>query len=254
MTLILEIHDLCKRFDGLSVTDHVNLDIKTNEIHALIGPNGAGKTTLLAQLSGTLPMDSGNILLKGKDISRLSAHRRVTHGLARSFQLTSVFNELSVRDNIVLAIQARTGSSFKFWRQIETEADLFSAANDLLEQIGLASRSQTRAMDLAHGEQRQLEIALALATQPKVLLLDEPMAGMGFEDSARMVEFIQSLKGKLTILLVEHDMDAVFRLADRISVLVSGRIIATGTPSEVRNHAEVRHAYLGDVPREVGRA
>ncbi len=246
MTAILETRDLHKHFDGLTVTDRVNLFIESNEIHALIGPNGAGKTTLLAQLSGTLACDGGAIFLQGRDVTRVSAHQRVAQGLARSFQITSVFGELSVRDNIALAIQARSGSSFRFWRPVESERDLFTTAEKLLAEIGLVQRSHVRAIDLAHGEQRQLEIALALTTQPKVLLLDEPMAGMGFEDSARMVEFIQTLKGKLTILLVEHDMDAVFRLADRISVLVSGRVIATGSPNEVRNDAEVRRAYLGE--------
>ncbi len=246
MTPMLETRNLCKHFDGLTVTDRVNLAIAPNEIHALIGPNGAGKTTLLAQLSGTLACNAGEIFLQGQDITRLSAHQRVAQRLARSFQITSVFGELSVRDNVALAIQARSGSSFKFWRPVRSERDLFATADELLAKIGLTNHSLIRAMDLAHGEQRQLEIALALATEPKVLLLDEPMAGMGFEDSARMVEFIQALKGKLTILLVEHDMDAVFRLADRISVLVAGQIIATGTPSEVRDNGEVRRAYLGD--------
>jgi branched-chain amino acid transport system ATP-binding protein len=246
MTPMLETRNLCKQFDGLTVTDHVNLAIASNEIHALIGPNGAGKTTLLAQLSGTLTCDDGVIFLQGQDITRLSTHQRVAQGLARSFQITSVFGELSVRDNIALAIQARSGSSFKFWHSIQKENALLDATNKLLTEIGLAERSTVRALDLAHGEQRQLEIALALATEPKVLLLDEPMAGMGFEDSARMVEFIQALKGKFTILLVEHDMDAVFRLADRISVLVAGQIIAMGTPNEVRNNDDVRRAYLGD--------
>jgi branched-chain amino acid transport system ATP-binding protein len=246
MTPILETRKLCKHFDGLTVTDRVNLSIAPNEIHALIGPNGAGKTTLLAQLSGTLASDSGQIFFQDQDITRVSAHQRVAQGLARSFQITSVFGELNVRDNIALAIQAHSGSSFKFWRPVESERDLFAAADDLLAKMGLAHRSKIYAMELAHGEQRHLEIALALATQPKMLLLDEPMAGMGFEDSARMVEFIQTLKRKLTILLVEHDMDAVFKLADRVSVLVAGQIVATGTPSEVHDNDEVRRAYLGE--------
>ncbi len=248
MNVLLKTHDLCRRFGGLVVTDHVNLAVEANEIHALIGPNGAGKTSLIAQLSGTLRADSGTIFLADSDITTMPSHARVTQGLARSFQTSSLFNNHSMLANIALAVQARSGSSFRFWQPVASESELFEQARNLLVELGLTHREQVHAADLAHGEQRQLEIALALATKPNVLLLDEPMAGLSGEDSARMVAFIRSLKGKLTILLVEHDMDAVFQLADRISVLVAGRIIATGTPNDVRQNSEVRHAYLGDGP------
>lgn len=254
MTVLLETRNLCKHFDGLTVTDMLNISVEANEIHALIGPNGAGKTTLLAQLSGALATNSGSIFLLGKEITRLTTHRRVALGLARSFQITSLFMGFTAIDNIAFAVQAHSGSSFRFWRPVTTETALLSAARAALTEIGLDHRKNSLAVNLGHGEQRQLEIGLALATRPKLLLLDEPMAGLAGEDSARMVKLIQSLKGKISILLVEHDMDVVFQLADRISVLVAGRIIATGTPDEVRSHGEVRRAYLGDIPRGVGRS
>ena len=243
---MLEVTDLSKRFGGVVATDQVRLDVTEGEIHALIGPNGAGKTTLIAQLSGALRPDRGEILFDARDITRLTMHQRVSAGLARSYQITSIFRRFSVAENVALAVQARSGSSLSFWRPVAAESALFDEARAILEDVGLASRADQLAGALAHGEQRQLEVGLALATRPKMLLLDEPMAGMGPEESERMIRLILKLKGRLTLLLVEHDMDAVFRLADRISVLVNGRVIATGEPEAIRINAEVKKAYLGD--------
>ena len=244
MTL-LAVRGLTKRFGGLVATDRLDLSVARDEVHAVIGPNGAGKTTLIAQLAGTLAPDAGSIVLDDVDITRRSAHARVAHGIARSYQVTNVFRRFTSLDNATLAVQACSGSSFRFWRPARAEGALFDEANALLARVGLRDRAQVRAGALAHGEQRQLEVALALASRPRLLLLDEPMAGMGPDESERMVALIQSLKGSITIVLVEHDMDAVFRLADRISVLVYGRVLATGTPADIRANAEVRHAYLG---------
>jgi branched-chain amino acid transport system ATP-binding protein len=244
MTL-LEVRGLVKRFGGLVATDRVDLDVAEGEVHAVIGPNGAGKTTLIAQLAGALRSDAGHVRLRGIDISALTPHERVRRGMARSFQVTSVFGPLSALDNVALAVQAGDGTSFRFWRPVRHEVSLAERAHALLARVGLAGREGVAAAALAHGEQRQLEVALALATRPSLLLLDEPMAGMGPEESARMVELIETLRRGLTIVLVEHDMDAVFRLADRISVLVYGRVIATGTPAVIRADEAVRRAYLG---------
>ncbi|MGZ9032678.1 MAG: ABC transporter ATP-binding protein [Burkholderiaceae bacterium] len=244
MTL-LAVRGLTKRFGGLVATDRLDLSVAREEVHAVIGPNGAGKTTLIAQLAGTLAPDAGSIVMDGVDITRRSAHARVAHGIARSYQVTNVFRRFTSLDNAALAVQACTGSSFRFWRPALKERALFDEANALLARVGLQGRAQVPAGTLAHGEQRQLEVALALASRPRLLLLDEPMAGMGPDESERLVALIQSLKGSVTIVLVEHDMDAVFRLADRISVLVYGRVLATGTPAEIRANAEVRQAYLG---------
>jgi branched-chain amino acid transport system ATP-binding protein len=246
MSVLLQTTGLYKHFGGVVATDRVDLDVAAGELHALIGPNGAGKTTLIAQLSGLLAPDEGRILLGGEDITRFPAYARVKRGLARSFQVTSVFPRLSVIDNLALAVQARSGTSFSFWRPRDSEHAIFEEAAAIARQVGLAGRVRSLASSLAHGEQRQLELGLALATRPKLLLLDEPMAGMGVEESARLVELIAHLKTRLTILLVEHDMDAVFRLADRISVLVSGRLIASGSPDAIRADASVRKAYLGE--------
>jgi len=243
---LLETDGLTKRFGGLVATDGVSLGIRRRETHALIGPNGAGKTTLIAQLSGALAPDRGSVRFDGRDVTRLSAHERAALGFARSFQVTSVFHGLSVLDNVALAVQARSGSSFRFWKPVREERPIFEAAGAVLEQLGLEDMAGRRAQSLSHGEHRQLELALALATRPQLLLLDEPMAGMGLEESARMVALIDRLKPEYTILLVEHDMDAVFRLADRVSVMVSGRVIATGAAEEIRANAEVRSAYLGE--------
>jgi len=243
---ILQIRDLEKHFDGVTATDSVSLDVTTGELHAIIGPNGAGKTTLINQLSGVLVPDSGSVVFNGRDITRMPGFRRTHMGLARSFQITSIFKSFTVRDNVALAVQSHAGHSFRFWRPAQSDSRLVDPAQALLERIGLGDRGDVAAGNLAHGEQRQLEIAMALAGEPKMLLLDEPMAGMGGEDSERMVAFLQSLKGDHTLLLIEHDMDAVFALADRITVLVYGRAIATGTPEEIRGNDEVRQAYLGE--------
>ena len=243
---MLDIQGLKKSFGGVIATDGVTLGVDAGELHAIIGPNGAGKTTLIAQLSGDLRPDAGHVVFNGKDITTVPTHRRSHFGLARSFQITSVFMGLSVIDNVALAVQAHDGHSFKFWTPATTQARLRKPALEVLEKVGLASRAGTIASALSHGERRQLEIAMALATDPSFLLLDEPMAGMGVEESAAMVTILRSLKGEKTILLVEHDMDAVFALADRISVLVYGRIIATGKPEDIRKNADVRSAYLGE--------
>ena len=243
---LLKVQGLVKRFGGLVATDKVSLDIRHGEIHALIGPNGAGKTTLIAQLSGSLASDAGRLGFDGSDISTLPQHERVRRGLARSYQITSIFKKFSVLDNVALAVQARSGTSMSFWRPLAAETALFEEAAELVRRVGLGGREHAMAGNLAHGEQRQLEVGLALATQPKLILLDEPMAGMGPEESVRIIELIEKVREEVTVLLVEHDMDAVFRLADRISVLVNGRLIATGEPDTIRNNPEVRKAYLGD--------
>jgi branched-chain amino acid transport system ATP-binding protein len=243
---LLAIDGLIKRFGGLVATDNLSLDVLPGEIHALIGPNGAGKTTLVAQLMGQLPSDAGRIVFAGHDITRLPTHRRVRAGLARSFQITSVLRDFTALDNVALAAQAHHGHSFRFWRPAQSDPQLRQPARIILDQLGLGPRANTLASSLSYGEQRQLEIAMALAGDPRLLLLDEPMAGMGPDESARMVAFLQRLKRQRTILLIEHDMDAVFAMADRITVLVYGRAIATGTPNEIRANAEVRRAYLGE--------
>jgi branched-chain amino acid transport system ATP-binding protein len=243
---VLELAGVSKRFGGVVATDGVSLQVREGEVHALIGPNGAGKTTLIAQISGSLGVDSGRVLFLGADITRARQHERVKAGLARSYQITSIFKRFSVLDNLALAVQARSGSSFSFWRPVAGERALFDEARSIAAEIGLAGKAASLAGSLAHGEQRALEVGLALATRPKLVLLDEPMAGMGPEESARMIELIGRVRAKLTVLLVEHDMDAVFRLADRITVLVNGRVIATGAPEAIRADAEVKRAYLGD--------
>jgi branched-chain amino acid transport system ATP-binding protein len=243
---VLFLKNLSKRFGGVAAVDGVDLNVAAGEVHALIGPNGAGKTTLIGQVSGSLGCDSGEIRFLDKNITDLPPHARVRAGLARSYQITSIFRRSSVLDNIALAVQARSGSSFSFWRPVAKETGLFEAAFSILEDIGLENKKDHIAATLAHGEQRALEVGLALATQPKLLLLDEPMAGMGPEESQRMIALIQRVRSRVTVLLVEHDMDAVFRLADRISVMVSGRLIATDLPEKIRMNQEVRRAYLGD--------
>jgi branched-chain amino acid transport system ATP-binding protein len=226
--------------------DGVTLDVAAGEVHALIGPNGAGKTTLIHQISGTLSVDVGEIFFLEKDITRLPAHQRVAAGLARSYQITSIFRRFRVLDNLALAVQARSGSSFSFWRPVAEEAALFEEARRIAALVNLTQKLDAVASTLSHGEQRALEVGLALATHPKLVLLDEPMAGMGPEESRRMIELIGRIRTDVAVLLVEHDMDAVFRLADRISVMVNGRLIATGFPEQIRMNVEVRKAYLGD--------
>jgi branched-chain amino acid transport system ATP-binding protein len=243
---VLSIERLVKRFGGLTATNDLSLAVEKGELHAVIGPNGAGKTTLIAQLSGLLTPDSGRIVFKGQDVTALPAHRRSALGLARSFQVTSIFLNFSAEDNVALAVQAHAGHSFRFLRAARAEAALREPAKKALERVGLGHRAGVVAADLSHGEQRQLEIAMAIATNPTVLLLDEPMAGMGPEESSRMIEALRGFKGSHSLLLIEHDMDAVFALADRITVLVYGQAIATGAPDEIRKNPEVRRAYLGD--------
>jgi branched-chain amino acid transport system ATP-binding protein len=246
---LLQVRSLRKRFGGVVATDDVTLDVDEGSVHALIGPNGAGKTSLIAQLSGSLAPDAGEIRFAGVDVTRLSQHARVKAGLVRSFQITRLFKGFSALDNIALAVQARSGSSLSFWRPVAREAALFDEARALLEDIGLGQRADASAAVLSHGEQRALEVGLALATRPRLLLLDEPMAGTGPEEAERMVELIERVRTRATILLVEHDVDAVFRLADRVSVLVNGRVIASGDPAQVRADPEVIVAYLGDEVR-----
>ena len=243
---ILTVRGLTKGFGGLIATNRVDLDVRAGETLAVIGPNGAGKTTLIAQLAGELSPDEGTITFDGREVTRLSAPARSQLGLARSFQITSVFREFSALDNVALAVQAHAGHSFRFWRAARAERALREPARAMLEAVGLGARAEVTAATLAHGEQRQLEIAMALATGPRLLLLDEPMAGMSPDESQRMIDLLRGLKARHTILLVEHDMDAVFALADRISVMVYGRLIATGTPEDIRANLEVRQAYLGE--------
>jgi branched-chain amino acid transport system ATP-binding protein len=243
---MLELRNLSKRFGGVVATDGVSLRVAGGEVHALIGPNGAGKTTLIAQICGSLAPDAGEILFAERSVTAIAQHERVRAGLARSYQITSIFRNFTVLDNLALAVQARTGTSFSFWRPVSSERQLFDDARSILNEVGLSGKEASVASTLAHGEQRALEVGLALATRPRLLLLDEPMAGMGPEESQRMIELISRVRERVAILLVEHDMDAVFRLADRISVLVNGRIIATDVPERIKANAEVRRAYLGD--------
>jgi branched-chain amino acid transport system ATP-binding protein len=243
---MLETRELYKHFGGLVATDRVSLSIREGELHAVIGPNGAGKTTLIAQLAGELRPDSGVILFDGRDVTRFPVQRRAASGLARSFQITSVFPSFSALANVALAVQAHAGHSFRFWRAASGDKALTGPARDALELVGLGPRADVPAELLSHGEQRQLEIAMALATGPRMLLLDEPMAGMGPAEGALMVDLLRKLKRRYTILLIEHDMDAVFALADWITVLVHGAVIATGTPDEIRSDPEVLRAYLGE--------
>ena len=243
---LLKVERLAKRFGGIVATDDVDIAVPEGELHAVIGPNGAGKTTLIAQLSGQLIADAGRIHFAGADITRVPAWRRSHLGLARSFQITSLFLDLTVLDNVALAVQAHAGHSFRFWGNARRDADLRDPARAALEQVGLAHRADVRASLISHGEHRLLELAMALAGKPRMLLLDEPMAGLGPDESARMVETLRGLKRRYTILLVEHDMEAVFALADRITVLVYGRVIASGAPDLSRSNDQVREAYLGE--------
>jgi branched-chain amino acid transport system ATP-binding protein len=242
---LLTARGLTKTFGALKATDKLSLEIQTGEIHAMIGPNGAGKTTAIGQLSGELDSDARTIHFAGRDITRLPMHKRAHLGLARSYQITSIFLSFTAEDNVAMAIQAHDGHSFRFWKPARTDSRLRNPAYEVLERVTLAHRSDIVAANLSYGEQRQLELAMALATRPSFLLLDEPMAGMGLEDSSQMIDLLKSLKGQVTILMVEHDMDAVFALADRITVLVYGKAIATGTPEKIHTDPAVRQAYLG---------
>lgn len=243
---LFQVQGLVKRFGGLLATDQVSLSVAHGEVHALIGPNGAGKTTLVNQISGLLAPDEGRVLLDGTDITALPMHRRVAQGLSRCFQVTRIFPKQSVRDNLLLAVQAHSGSSFRFLKTRSHERGLYEAANRLAERVGLQGQLDEIACALPHGAQRTLDVALALASGPKLLLLDEPMAGMGPDESQQMVQLIETLRQDMAVLLIEHDMEAVFRLADRISVLVYGRVLTAGTPDEIRNNPEVQAVYLGN--------
>ncbi len=243
---LLRVENLTRRFGGLVATDNLSLEVVPGELHAIIGPNGAGKTTLISQLTGQLMPNSGAVHFAGQDITGLPPYRRSGLGLARSFQITSLLRDFTAADNVALAAQAHAGHSFRFWANARKEAALREAAHAALARVGLAKRADVPVSELSHGEQRELELAVALATKPQLLLLDEPMAGLGITESQRMVALLKELRKEVTVVLVEHDMEAVFALADRISVLVYGRLIACGKPDEIRNNEEVKRAYLGD--------
>jgi branched-chain amino acid transport system ATP-binding protein len=243
---LLKVEGLTKRFGGVVASDNVVLDVAPGELHAIIGPNGAGKTTLIGQLTGEIVPDGGRVHFEGRDITALPVYDRSLIGLARSFQITSLFPNFTALQNVALAVQAHAGHSFHFWRDARTEAALREPARAALERVGIGHRADAVVARMSHGEHRQIELAMALATRPRMLLLDEPMAGLGPDESARMVKTLRELKQELTILLVEHDMEAVFALADRITVLVYGRVIASGDPASIRANAEVRQAYLGE--------
>jgi branched-chain amino acid transport system ATP-binding protein len=242
---VLITHNLVKRFGGLTATDHVSLTVEAGEIHALIGPNGAGKTTLITQLVGELAPDEGSVTLNGEDITALPVYARARRGLARSYQITQVCKEFTALENVMLAAQTTRRNNLFFFRNAHSETHIVEAAHDALKQVGLDARAKVSAAAMAHGEHRQLELAMALALKPKLLLLDEPLAGMSQCESESMIALLQQLRGKVPMLLVEHDMDAVFALADRVSVLVYGKIIATDTPNRIRENADVKSAYLG---------
>jgi branched-chain amino acid transport system ATP-binding protein len=242
---VLRVEALCKRFGGLIATDEVTFDVQSGELHAVIGPNGAGKTTLINQICGLIAPDAGRIVFAGTDITAMPAHARAALGLARSFQITSILPEFSVLENVALAVQARSGTSFRFFGRVDAEEALNAPALAALAEAGLESRAGVAARHLSHGERRALEVAIALALKPRLLLLDEPMAGAGHEETERLIVMLSRLKGRFPMVLVEHDMRAVFALADRISVLLDGRILASGTPELVRNHPQVIAAYLG---------
>ncbi len=243
---MLQIIDLNKHFGGIVATDNVNLSIEQGLIHAIIGPNGAGKTTLISQLCGQLKPDSGDIEFGGHSIINDNTATRARRGLARSFQITSLIMPMTLLENVMLAVQGGSGHSFHFWSPVKKDLQMRELAMESLVEVGLAQRAGHIAANVSHGEQRQLEVAMALAMKPRMLLLDEPMAGMGKEEGAMMVDILNRLKGDMTILLVEHDMDAVFKLADRLSVMVNGRVIATDTVENIRGNPEVQKAYLGD--------
>jgi branched-chain amino acid transport system ATP-binding protein len=243
---LLRVENLVRRFGGIVATDNLSLDFERGELHAIIGPNGAGKTTLISQLIGQLRPSAGTIRFAGHDITHLPAWRRSQRGLARSFQITSLLPDFTAADNVALAAQARDGHSFRFWGNARRERHLRDAARSALARVGLEQRADAVVSELSHGEQRELELAVALATKPQLLLLDEPMAGLGATESARMVKLLAELRREVTIVLVEHDMEAVFALADRITVLVYGRVIASDVPAAIRGNEEVKRAYLGD--------
>ena len=243
---LLQVRQLCKRFGGLAANTDIDLDLLPGEVHAVIGPNGAGKTTLVGQISGEIQPTSGQILFAGEDITRLPSYRRSALGLARTFQITSILKEFSALENVAIAAQAHAGHSYRFWKRAADEEALNARAREALVRVGLGDRLDVPSMELSHGEHRQLEIAMSFVTRPKLMLLDEPAAGMGPEESQRMVGLLRELKNDHAILLIEHDMDVVFAIADRITVLVNGRVIASGDPAAIEADASVREAYLGD--------
>ena len=243
---LLSVKGLVRRFGGIIATDRVSLDVAQGELHAIIGPNGAGKTTLISQLTGHLAPHAGSVSLAGHDITDMPAYRRCALGLARSFQITSLLLDFTAADNVALAAQAHAGTSFRFFANARKEKGLRDAAHAALDRVGLSHRADVPVSKLSHGERRQIELAVALASKPKLLLLDEPMAGLGVTESQGMVKLLQELRKEVSIVLVEHDMPAVFALADRISVLVYGRVIASGDPAAIRANEDVKRAYLGD--------
>ncbi|MGY4575530.1 branched-chain amino acid transport system ATP-binding protein [Bradyrhizobium sp. USDA 3256] len=243
---LLRVDNLVRRFGGITATDNLSMEVVPGELHAIIGPNGAGKTTLISQLTGQVMPNSGTIRFAGRDVTNLPSYKRSRLGLARSFQITSLLKDFSAIDNVALAAQAHDGHSFRFWGNARKERHLRESARAALERVGLGRRADIVVSQLSHGEQRELELAVALATRPQLLLLDEPMAGLGVTESARMVALLKELRKEVTIVLVEHDMEAVFALADRITVLVYGRVIACDVPDAIRKHEEVKRAYLGE--------
>jgi branched-chain amino acid transport system ATP-binding protein len=246
VTALLSVENLVKRFRGIRASDGIHFDLRPGEIHAVIGPNGAGKTTFINQLAGELAPDSGRILLDGRDITKEPVHRRAALGLARSYQISAVFDELSVLDNVMLAAQAQQGHSFRFFNDAARDENVAAPAREAIRIVGLQDAMHRRVADLAHGVKRQLELAMVIATKPRLMLLDEPMAGTGPAESREIVALLQRLRGTAAIVLIEHDLEAVFSLADRISVMVYGKVIATGNCDEIRADAAVREAYIGD--------
>jgi branched-chain amino acid transport system ATP-binding protein len=246
MTALLTVSHLNKSYGGVRATDDLNLEVQTGELHAVIGPNGAGKTTLISQLSGNVFPDSGTISFDGIDVTHMAEHARPHLGIARTYQITSLIHSMSVMENLQLAIQAKQGHSFKFWKPYADNKDLRTAAYEYAARVDLGSRAEMQVANLSHGEQRRLEVAMALASDARLLLLDEPLAGLGPEEASDMISLLEKLKGQQTIILIEHDMDAVFTLADRISVMVYGHIIATGDSNHIRQNQDVQHAYLGE--------
>ena len=243
---VIEIINLTKSFGAVTASDGLTFSVRRGEIHALIGPNGAGKSTTIGQIVGEIRPDSGRVRFEGHDITHMPIHRRVQLGLQRSYQMTSLFPDFTAEDNVAMAIQAQQGHSFQFWSRARRDPALRQPARLGLKRVGLEDKADLKVAELAHGEQRQLELAMALVTGPSALLLDEPMAGMGQSESLAMMDILRPLKGEVGILLVEHDMDVVFSLADVITVMVKGSVLMTGTPEEVRGNADVRRAYLGD--------
>lgn len=246
MSALLRVQRLVKQFRGVRASDGIDFDVRPGEIHAVIGPNGAGKTTFINQLAGEIAPDAGTIEFRGKDITRLPVHRRALLGLARSYQISELFNELSVLENVMTAVQARSGHGFRFLRNAGRDQQIVDAGHSALARAGLGDLADCKVADLAHGQRRQLELAIVMSLDPALMLLDEPMAGTGPGESKDIVALLRRLKSSAAIVLIEHDLEAVFALADRISVLVYGKVIASGTAAEIRGNRVVREAYIGD--------